>query len=325
MSQTTSQPLTPLTPAKKKASPWPTTAGIELTFSPAGITRNQYEKWENAGFFDMYDENWGATIGKPGLMTPDGMVDKLKCTIPAYHYARCGTDPGVVEISTRILKSWDDMKNTVQTITRKAKKVGLTEKMEYTTGGGGQIHLGVGNRTPAARLHRHAMLRDMSNRPYVCWMFNDPECTDNAKNPWEAIIGMGDDFYSNDRQLLGLSWDYMKSTKLLAITHSKDHVVRLTEDTIEFRFFDMPTSWSQHVLHMEFAFAYFSWIRKRVKAGEKFEAKIRSRKAFMKYNDFDKCVSEFRQLIRDLGLSWPKYRKFVKNLEKRFENEKLLT
>lgn len=283
----------------------PFTAGIELTFLPSNVkSREELTAWEEGDESTDWCSKQEETARK--------LSKKLK---GLYH--DCGTDPCVVEISTRVLRSYGEAEWVCKKIIKAAKRVGLTNKVvDVCNGGGGHVHVGITD-----PVLRNAIYRDMANRPYLSWFFASPTDTVNCK----AVMGVYTrhkpySSYSRDNAGYWLSrpWEEVKNE----FYHSeKYYAVRLHDETVEFRFFESYKDWAGYKEAVDFALAYCSWIQKRVNSGESFVVKFkRLQTAINHFDDFDLCVSEFRELVKELGLKWSVYKKYVKKLEKRFEN-----
>jgi len=260
-------------------------------------------------------------IQRIGFRTENGIrkdLEKIKKTVPRKYMYRVGVDPDCIEIPTKILTSWSDAKRSIQAILDGAKKTKLIAKNQgLSTGGGGHVHLSGMN-----LLTKYAIVRDMQNRPYVPWFFADPDTTQQCNSINVNYC------YS----LVGCRWE--KIVKYVREGNAPFHLwmknyhtnIHIALNTIEFRFFDCFMDYEQYEESLAFAQAYASWIAGRVNKGKKFEVKIKNRTSLLKqYNDFDKCLKEFRKLITDIGLPWERYQKYTANLEERFTDIDLLT
>lgn len=302
-------------------TPWNFTAGVETTFQPPVKTVKQLDKWCGR-VFSYYD-------GAPRHEIVDRLADKLDGT-----YYNCGTDPDCIEISTRILRSWQDAEKVVTTICRAAKDEKLVSHAACSTGGGGHVHLGIGEFDRNDRLLRLALQRDLSNRPYVAWMFEHPHTVDQAMN-FACRIAVTDDMHhqhanwvnDNDKHWLW-RWKQVREEldSLTTQLHDKSQALTCRPTTIEYRFFDAHDDWKGYEESLAFAQAYTSWIRMKVERWDDFPLHFRSRAHMLEtYNDFDQCVKDFKRLIRTLKLPWARYEHYIQNLEEKFKCEDWLT
>jgi len=275
-------------------TPWRYKAGVELTFQ------------RKVNSVDQLD-NWREDCKK---------LREIEKIIPKRYTYRIGTDPDCIEIPTKILTSWPDAKESIQVILYGAKKTELIAKNHgISTGGGGHVHL-----SGMDMLTKYAIVRDMQNRPYIPWFFADPDTTTQCHSiecRYCAVTRISWKNLVKDQDNIGLRFAYMKHY------HTNIHHAL---GTIEFRFFDCFANYEQYEESLAFAQAYASWVAERVSKGEEFKVKIRNRTSLLEqYNDFDKCLKEFRKLIDTLGLPWERYQKYTANLEERFTDIDLLT
>lgn len=276
-------------------TPWKYKAGVEMTFQKKVKTINGLRRWIDYGhYLDVI------------FLRDKGL--------------NAGYDPYCIEAPTRILKSWGHAKQEIDKALKAAKERKLIAKNKgVSTGGGGHVHVS-GMKT----LVKIAIQRDMQNRPYVPWFFADPDTTTQC-NSADVDDHINCCWYT----ALNASWDkvaknprrYCFQTDKFIHTHLHGGY-----KTVEFRFFDCFMSWEQYEESLAFAQAYCKWIEKKVGHGKKFPVKIKNRRDVLKqYNDYDKCLKEFKKLIADIGLPWNRYKKYVANLNERFTDESLLT
>lgn len=166
--------------------------------------------------------------------------------------------------------------------------------------GGGHLHL-LTNATKDLQFVTH-VLEDACNRPYLSWVFSEPEQDDHScpvlrlpcvKKPedWGRCTG--------------------KSTT----------VHRTYKDSFELRFFEAPKNWREQELHILFADKWLSHLLKQYKAGEKVVVVPRTKEELQKL-PFDWCVSEFNALLKEIGLNPDDYAHFIKrNLKVRCDNK----
>ena len=273
---------------------WKYKAGVEMTFQKKVRTAGGLRRWIDGSLY--LDNNF---LRDKGL--------------------NAGYDPDCIEVPTCILNSWGHAKQEIDKALAAAKERKLIAKNKgISTGGGGHVHVS-GMKT----LVKIAIQRDMQNRPYVPWFFADPDTTtqcnsadvDGHINCWYmALNGSWDKVAKNPNKFC-----YQVNKFIHTYLHGG-------YKTVEFRFFDCFSSWEQYEESLAFAQAYCKWIEKKVGQGKKFPVKIKNRRDVLeKYNDYDKCLKEFKELIADIGLPWNRYKKYVANLNERFTDESLLT
>lgn len=287
---------------------WKYKAGVELTFQREVKNSREFREWQklehiNTGYFFRCHSFRIADLNNLNrLVSP-----KLTCGNNGAHI-----DPDCIEVSTKILESWNSAEKTIKTVLEKAKKINLIAKNKgISTGGGGHVH--ISGMTPLVMC---AMVREMQNRSYVPWFFADPDTTNQCNC---ASVK-----YCLNRVLLH-DWNTVAENPGSYSTDKYCHTRLHWRGTVEFRFFDCFDSWEQYEESLAFAQAYARWIEKRVERGESFDVKICGRKdALEHFNDYDKCIREFKKLIKNIELPWNRYEKYVANLEERFTDERLL-
>lgn len=270
---------------------WKYKAGVEMTFQKKVKTVKKLERWQDSEDYYSDRESFFAR----GL--------DAKC------------DPDCIEVPTCILKSWEHAKQEIDKTLSAAKEKKLIAKNKgISTGGGGHVHV-----SGMKSLVKVAIQRDMQNRPYVPWFFADPDTTSQCNS---ACVANGfDGLYS--------SWDKIVENPTAYTRHYNKFIhtnLHCYYGTVEFRFFDCFMSWEQYEESLAFAQAYCKWIAEKVKQGKRFNVKIRNHGDVLKqYNDYDKCLKEFKELIENIGLPWNRYKKYIANLKERFTCEALLT
>lgn len=278
-------------------TPWKYKAGVELTFQPRRRTAKSFREWSDSLMY--------------GSSLEDKVLRVLRNRIPEDFVWRFSTDPDCFEIPTRPMISWADSREVINTILNEAKWLNLLAKNKgLSTGGGGHVHLGVSDQKTKC-----AIVRDMQNRPYIPWFFSDPDSTTQCNSieaytcsliekPWSTV----------KRNFRG----YCYSPKF---SHSHVHYL----GTMEFRFFDCFMDYAQYEESLAFSQAYCAWIDQRVHDDEAFEVHILHHSDVLEqYNDYDRCLMEFKNLIKTLKLPWRRYEHYAKNLDERFTDIELL-
>lgn len=300
---------------------WAAPAGLELTYvSPNELPNNN-------SFFRSYR----------GVITYSEVAEEMRTV----HYqvwegpkGQLCRDPGCVEWSTPVLKSWAQAKTAWEYGHTLADMFGLVEEHDRVAGGMGHIHVSCTDRKV-----EHAILADIYCRPYVAWAFSHPSCVQFC-NP---------QYLANAVPPLGLKaeegYETNKYSDINAVSQLAEHKFGTTRSgrTLEFRVFNMAPDWDTQYLHLAFAQRYVEFMTDKVNSGKItpcLSARVTKRGEWpYNYSDADqemfygfqqivhqsysntlgRCVREFRQLIEQLGLPWSHYQGFVdQNLRPRF-------
>jgi hypothetical protein len=132
--------------------------GIEVSYIPQGAR----EKEDHGALGEMV-EPLARMLGR--------RLDRAK--VP---YNRCGTDPDCVEVSTKVMRTRNNLRRTLGAYYTYAEEIGLTGCNEWHGGGGAHIHV---SRKPEEKSVPQskfltALYADLSNRPYIGWAFMNP-------------------------------------------------------------------------------------------------------------------------------------------------------
>lgn len=286
-------------------TPWKYKAGVEMTFQRNCKTDRSFQKWSESAF-------WGDGLCRDKIT--------LRNSIPSELVVRVEHDPDCIEAPTKVLKSWVDAKETISTILDcAAAKKFIAKNKGFSTGGGGHVHVsGMDNLTKCAAL------RDMQNRPYVPWFFADPDTTTQCN----SVQTTPSPFYWRDQAYAALldPWSkIVKGAKKYNWSWKYAHTRIHPSGTFEFRFFDCFMEYERYEESLAFAQAYMQWIAGLVRKGKKFDVSIIKRSDLLdKYDDYARCLEEFQELVETVGLPWDRYKKYISNLDQRFEDVELL-
>jgi hypothetical protein len=171
------------------------------------------------------------------------------------------------------------------------------------------------------------LCRDITNRPYVNWVFNDPSDNHTASCP----------IYSNYMTEQHAKFSNMK--EMAEIFCTKSHALRFKNSVLnrkdymlyEMRVFDMPRNKRDLKDIVQFIGAWLFYIEERTKRGmcTRFDERLESIIANYGKNPFipknlemfgETAEKEFMDMIDMLGLEWKDYRRFVeRNLRRRLE------
>lgn len=278
---------------------WATQIGIELTFVKKDVK-------------DMGDRRWGV----PKWNQEAACVLKGRLDTKGVRYFNCGTDPGCVEVSSRILRGWGSTKKWYEAVCAEADKLDLTTFHPKVMGGAGHIHMG-GMKFPMAV----SMLRDMAARPYVGWALLDPNDDINANSLASA----------SSHSLFGCafkkrfsSYDYLYRNTVLTWNG--------TYKTVEWRAFDAAADWEIQEQQVAIVQRYAALFKERDYYVHGYPSDQLERGRFLtewrdKYKkNLDLSIRGFREFIEhDLCLPWADYEWFVERnlvpkLTKRWSN-----
>lgn len=282
------------------------------------------------GFENMYE------LDIRHIKKRDGLVNILK----KKGFSRAYRDPGVVEVPSPPHRSLDEAKKFFDKLGKALALLPLVPRIihkdkhgnEYHPGtGGGHIHVEL----PKGKKHKHLILKQLlsalANRPWINWVFNEFGDDANAN----SILG-------NELAIKYLKGAKLKKSALYLILSHYNLILKLGnfDMTVEFRMFDMPTSWKQTKDHIDFALALVSWAKKRVKQKQKpekvsmpnFKKKDTLLALGLHYTepDFTKQYKKlkdvkapFKRLIKTLGLDWNRYKGYMRNFKDRLAFGKL--
>ncbi|MES2704812.1 MAG: hypothetical protein V4649_19385 [Bacteroidota bacterium] len=111
--------------------------------------------------------------------------------------------------------------------------------------------------------------------------------------------------------------DKNKAYEVLLTTMAKEYgITPRGYGTIEFRIFQAPNNAAEHELHLDFALAYVEWAAAQAKAG-KFA--VPSMAEQIGEWTYEQAAKKFLDFVSMIGLDRSKYKRFLKNLARRFE------
>lgn len=217
-----------------------------------------------------------------------------------------------IEFNSPPLRTTEDLEKFYREFRRIASALGLKPHHEKHMSGGGHLHV-----TPiSGRWDKNFVAdvyRDISNRPYLNWIFNDPSDDWNASCLGKAIefdSKLNDSTFNwtNKRDFPEFSKDYAMSYR-----SNKNH-------TMEFRFFDAPKDWTEQLLHIVFIERYLNWMMKKFMKGRRTEREIVFEHQIERMT-YKESVSEFNDLLRSIRLEPELYRRFLVNMKTRYEEK----
>jgi hypothetical protein len=191
------------------------------------------------------------------------------------------------------------------------KRYPLIEKHSEKYGGGGHIHFRL--KKDSLKTLRNLFI-DVTNRPYLNWIFN--EYCDNISA--ESLV-FNREFYGNNPAILynksfsEVNFDMYGIAKGYAVRFDSGRSWFSSEkpSTVELRFFDAPASLQESIDHIDFANSYLNYIDKISKQNKLVNLEISTEEQIYKLTKDDKCIDEFYKLLKILGLSRRRYKKYI--------------
>lgn len=230
------------------------------------------------------------------------------------HY-KCDTDPHVAEVATRVFKTMDDFNTDVPAILKAAKDCGGVPSVSWSTGGGCHIHV---NAFSTTKLNQ-ATLVDWAYRQSTAYAFNHP-CASGSSTKQVLVYNTPRDEGWYGERVKVLPGKFIDATNPSSTKWASLAIRRMSsgKNTIEFRFFRMPTTMQQHLDHIDFAQAYMAKILSVGYDGiaEMYAGKPIPCKA--KFVSLKDAIKGFKDTIEWVGLPWERYKKYVKNIETRY-------
>ena len=264
---------------------------------------------------------------------------KFKQRIKNRTWPHVDNDAGAVEIQSPVFKNIKEVKSFYIYMDAIVSQYPLVSHRKDIGGGGGHIHFGTEflktkKNSGELSFNFHLNLyRDMQNRPYLNWIFN--EYFDN-----ESAIDFRNCYNGDDtrqiifsRQTFKYLFDkYVKPERAYRYDSDgkkyKDHVYKriygifnmakgyqlMTNNsykTIEVRIFDGKRNWQEVKDHLFFLNAYIKYILELTKDGKEIKVKVRKFDDIEKLVKDDTCIYEFTKLLRVIGLSSFDYMHYV--------------
>lgn len=301
------------------------TIGIELTMMPPyliGSSDATDKKLRNVDS-DIADAYGGVTRA---------LLRRIQ--FPVEH---AGQDQKAVEVASKVLHTWPAVRTFYNTVSGVMLDIGLRPHVEHMTSGGGHIHVGGLSAAIMA-----SAFRDVQNRPWLNWVFNDPDDARSANSTViltekirqdmrEACEGATSDpmvfansLKSNVENGFVFFGD-IRNVKLDWLPTSKQSSLRYCDEyeTLEFRFFQAPVDWAEQAAHLRFVEAYLSWLSHNHSTHCP-PPTVLTTKQLSAWKETD-CAKEFKHFLTELGLPYAPYARMVEeNLPVRFLRKKLV-
>ena len=258
--------------------------------------------------------------------------------------AQC--DETAVEIPSPVFNTLTECRTFYDRMMAIVNKYPLVDHREDCYSGGGHIHWGLPTSWTSEFKIRFLLnlFIDVTNRPYLNWVFNEYCDTLSAENfmsqhdncvfssmsklrCWlKGKTPPKENGYYSAPKLTEATFDCQKG---FAIRYDDGHdcqedhmadgnVVAGGISTIEFRFFDAKRSWKEVEDHVIFANAYLNHILDLTEKGKTLKLKVLDRRDIMA--QVPKAEKLFKEMVKELKLDWSTYAYYVKtNLEPRRE------
>jgi len=223
----------------KNLNKYPTTVGVELTYSLKKITDYEHVKKE------LIKSNLTQLRNNISLKHKKA---RRFCNIIKENI----TTDSSIEMPTPILKTKDDADLAWYISDYVTKEAYGLQKRQLQTSGG-HIHIGFKNDSFDKKKYFYNMTIWMVNRPWFAWAINDPSDTKNSKS-WLSFITRKKQqpLWSFFESICICTYGFRKIFKELkemnktnsfeynfrdSYTRNYTHIIRPNIDTIEFRFF----------------------------------------------------------------------------------------
>jgi len=192
-----------------------------------------------------------------------------------------------LEFKSPILTTLEEFRWYYDEIHALARKYRLPIRPKGQTTGGGHLHQ---SQPGGWGVDLICWLpKDMVRRPYLIWLFLDPE----------------DDESACDQRFDRFSRCWAVSPRYYG------------EGTFEFRLFEMPRSWDEQLLHLNFAEAYTAWAKTKVSS--RLQGRVTRKRYTPKNYPLRRASGEAREFLAEIGLDPADYRGLLRrNLYKRY-------
>ena len=259
-------------------------------------------------------------------------------------------DDEVIEIAGPYFKGYGEMKKFYTGLAKVAERLKTPTHRYDTGGGGGHIHAGIPKDLEGEKLLLFVanVSRDINNRPYLNYIFNEYNDDINAyhmslKYSWSSNPYLDPNIKTakelTDKYLAyRSSYCYGDPTERRKEALTKKRILRSFSnaetymnaqsdyDTLEFRIFDAVYSEEQLESHVNFLNQYLKYIWAITQKGElvqsKFKTKNGAKVLCQSYKDIVKTRREFKAFLNTLDLDYNNYKAlFKRNYLERLHNE----
>jgi len=264
---------------------------------------------------------------------------------------RLHMDSGVIEMPTKIISDYDQLKSEYNNRAKAAKLLKCVPKHKTIQHGGSHIHLEMPKNIDADLFIKNFYIYTMNN-PAVMWAFADPNDDRNKSllaekklfnkdlikhyTQYEIIkLSKEDEYFSymckfarsckrglNTENNFGVLTMYhmLKNIKnIKSIMFNRNYVIRFRSDynTIELRCFDMVEDLTEAKRQMEFAQSLWKYIYDITSRGESLDMKILNHE-FLSDIELEDSLEQLDENLKMLGLDPFNYINQFKNLKTRY-------
>lgn len=258
-------------------------------------------------------------------------------------FKRAHVDAGAVEVPSPPHLTLDEAKRFFDRLGAAAGLNGLkTHYVRYR--GNEEIHEGTGGGHVHVELPKDRWLKNetlyqlihfFGNRPWLNWVFNEFGDDVNAnfildgsglRNYWRNAITDGTVYGTLAENYETVVFNLVYNGAIRLGNHNQ---------TIEFRVFDAPKNWKQAEDHIKFALAVVKQAINKARRGSPRETPRNYYRPLCPINgesfDFTRDFAtvkdvekEFKATVKSLGLSWSRYKPYLKNFKERLAHGKLV-
>ena len=293
---------------------FPTTVGVEYTFTLNRIEDLTNTIGGNSNFLDL--------LGRVAFLQREDYVQGNEVwygVIPKYFQKHAHEDCGVVEVPSPVFTSETEVESFYGNLLRFVNNVSLTPKYTRTIddvfhqnpGGGGHVHLGLDiiDKSIKKQFCENATCLGISS-PWINWLFNE-WMDDDLATP--TVV-------SDYKRYKGP--EVYKHVRFLPIAPRVRHGTKRAKvkDTLEFRWFEAPTTVDNSILHIRFALATFMYLKKATEAGKKIPFSYSRIKDTSIYENTGLFLYETQKFFDLIQLDFAPYEKFLENYELRRES-----
>lgn len=262
----------------------------------------------------MMPQHWNVENETPTLIKLDRIKDLVHLAGLKPHAMHI--DGWGIEAPTPPLRYMSQLEHYYTTMAKIMRSTGLRPHHPKVCSAGGHIHVG-----PMPLSTMLLVFRDMQNRPYLSWVFNDPDDCDTAQtrdvcphSSWGAVTTCLPAY------LPGEPGDATWADTPYRLPGRRNAAVNYHSefDTLEFRIFDAPLGWEEQRAHVEFVLRYIEWLEVEHHYGTWPEVYVTTADHVASFS-LEESREEFLQLLTALGLSHRPYRRMIEeNLEVRY-------
>lgn len=300
----------------KTRTPFAYPIGIELTMIPTLV--------KDGNMTTHYDDDLVARLAD--VLNYAFQIHKIK----AYKDQRPHRDGFAIEVPSPVFENWGEVKKWYDRVAGMMIDIGCIPHHPKVTSGGGHIH--VSKLSP--ELIRN-IFRDMQNRPYLAWIFNEADDDNSAATFTEELNDLSKELRADaarvtfdpsrfgdisDEGQLALTFFSGIKPSLKWFPSDKNSMLAYRSDfkTLEFRLFEAPSNWEEQQAHIAFVQAYIQWVDAAYKDKPPVVTMFQTKTEAALTQP--QCEAEFRALLTTLGLPFAPFERMVKeNLTQRFQ------